>query len=288
MLLLFLLLLLMMFTNTGKVHCIKAYMIPEAGRTAKGTYLANVLQLADGEKVTTIISIDAFNEGEHLMMITRRGVIKRTELKEFEYQRKGGKIAISLDEGDELLFVVHTKGGENIMIATANGAATRFDEETVRVMGRTARGVRGMRLADDDVVVGAVLVDEEKMLMTVTEGGYGKRTDFSEFRQMKNRGGSGVICHNISDKTGKLAGICAVDEQDDLMLITDQGTIIRTPVAGINTYSRSASGVIVMRLDDEQKIVNFTKVSPDEKKDEETEQSPAEQTTEIVVPVLEE
>ena len=280
--------LLMMFTNTGKVHCIKAYMIPEAGRTAKGTYLANVLQLADGEKVTTIISIDAFNEGEHLTMVTRQGVIKRTELKEFEYQRKGGKIAISLDEGDELLFVVHTKGGENILIATADGAATRFDEETVRVMGRTARGVRGMRLTDDDFVVGAVLVDESKMLMTVTERGYGKRTEFNEFRQMKNRGGSGVICHNISEKTGKLAGVCAVDEQDDLMLITDQGTIIRTPVAGINTYSRSASGVIVMRLDDDQKIVNFTKVSPDEKKDEEADENPTEQATEIVIPTLEE
>ena len=280
--------LLMMFTNTGKVHCIKAYMIPEAGRTAKGTYLANVLQLADGEKVTTIISIDAFNEGEHLTMVTCQGVIKRTELKEFEYQRKGGKIAISLDEGDELLFVVHTKGGENILIATADGAATRFDEETVRVMGRTARGVRGMRLAEDDFVVGAVLVDESKMLMTVTERGYGKRTEFNEFRQMKNRGGSGVICHNISEKTGKLAGVCAVDEQDDLMLITDQGTIIRTPVAGINTYSRSASGVIVMRLDDDQKIVNFTKVSPDEKKDEEADENPTEQATEIVIPTLEE
>ena len=280
--------LLMMFTNTGKVHCIKAYMIPEAGRTAKGTYLANVLQLADGEKVTTIISIDAFNEGEHLTMVTRQGVIKRTELKEFEYQRKGGKIAISLDEGDELLFVVHTKGGENILIATADGAATRFGEETVRVMGRTARGVRGMRLAEDDFVVGAVLVDESKMLMTVTERGYGKRTEFNEFRQMKNRGGSGVICHNISEKTGKLAGVCAVDEQDDLMLITDQGTIIRTPVAGINTYSRSASGVIVMRLDDDQKIVNFTKVSPDEKKDEEADENPTEQATEIVIPTLEE
>ena len=281
---------LLMFTNTGKVHTVKAYMVPEASRTAKGTYLANVLELADGEKVTTIISVDDFSEGEHLTMVTRQGVIKRTELSEFEPRRKGGKIAISLDEGDELLFVIHTKGGENILIATESGAATRFDEETVRVMGRTARGVRGMRLAEGDAVVGAVLVDESKMLMTVTERGYGKRTEFNEFRQMKNRGGSGVICHNISEKTGKLAGICAVDEQDDLMLITDQGTIIRTPVAGINTYSRSASGVIVMRLDDDQKIVNFTKVSPDEKKDEDVVEEVTENTepAEIVVPVLEE
>ena len=243
-------------------------MVPEASRTAKGTYLANVLQLADGEKVTTIISVEDFAEGEHLTMVTRQGVIKRTSLAEFEPRRKGGKIAISLDEGDELLYVVHTKGGENVLLATAKGAATRFDEETVRVMGRSARGVRGMRLAEDDEVVGAVLVEEDKMLMTVTENGYGKRTDFTEFRQMKNRGGAGVICHNVNDKTGRLAGICAVSEDDDLMLITDQGTIIRTPVAGINTYSRSASGVIVMRLDENQKLVGFTKVSPDENEGE--------------------
>ena len=269
---------LLMFTNTGKVHCVKAYMVPEASRTAKGTYLANVLQLADGEKVTTIISVEDFAEGEHLTMVTRQGVIKRTSLAEFEPRRKGGKIAISLDEGDELLYVVHTKGGENVLLATAKGAATRFDEETVRVMGRSARGVRGMRLADGDEVVGAVLVEEDKMLMTVTENGYGKRTDFTEFRQMKNRGGAGVICHNVNDKTGRLAGICAVSEDDDLMLITDQGTIIRTPVAGINTYSRSASGVIVMRLDEDQKLVGFTKVSPDP--EDETVEEAAEEVVE--------
>ncbi len=283
--------LLMMFTNTGKVHTIKAYMIPEASRTAKGTYLANVLQLANGEKVTTIISIDAFTAGEHLTMVTRQGVIKRTALPEFEYQRKGGKIAISLDEGDELLYVIHTKGGENLLIATAKGAATRFCEDTVRVMGRTARGVRGMRLSEGDEVVGAVLVDDTKTLVTVTENGFGKRTEFSEFREMKNRGGGGVICQNITDKTGKLAGIGAVEDDDDLMLITDQGTIIRTPVSGINVYSRSATGVIIMRTDGEQKIVNFTRVSPDpiEEAAQEEETAPeGEAAPELVVPTLEE
>ena len=270
---------LLLFTNTGKVHTVKAYMIPEAGRTAKGTYLANVLELSEGEKVTTIISIDAFSASEHLTMVTRQGIIKRTELTEFEPHRKGGKIAITLDEGDELLFVVHTKGGESVLLATAGGAATRFEEETVRVMGRSARGVRGMRLAEGDEIVGAVLVEDDKMLMTVTENGYGKRTAFDEFRQMKNRGGSGVICHNISDKTGRLAGICAVSEEDDLMLITDQGTIIRTPVAGINTYSRSASGVIVMRLEEGQKLVNFTKVSPDPEEGDEEEPVDGEELT---------
>ncbi len=283
--------LLMMFTNTGKVHTIKAYMIPEASRTAKGTYLANVLQLANGEKVTTIISIDAFTAGEHLTMVTRQGVIKRTALPEFEYQRKGGKIAISLDEGDELLYVIHTKGGENLLIATAKGAATRFCEDTVRVMGRTARGVRGMRLSEGDEVVGAVLVDDTKTLVTVTENGFGKRTEFSEFREMKNRGGGGVICQNITEKTGKLAGIGAVEDDDDLMLITDQGTIIRTPVAGINVYSRSATGVIIMRTDGEQKIVNFTRVSPDpiEEAAQDEETAPeGEAAPELVVPTLEE
>ena len=254
---------LLLFTNTGKVHAVKAYMIPESSRTAKGTYLANVLQLSEGEKVTTLLSVEAFTPGEHLTMITRRGVIKRTALTDFEYQRKGGKIAIDLDEGDELLFVVHTKGGESLVLATANGNATRFDENNVRVMGRGARGVRGIRLSEDDFVVGAVLVDPDQMLMTVTENGYGKRTPFDDFRESKNRGGSGVVCQKVSDKTGRLAGICAVSEQDDLMLITDQGTVIRTPVAGINVYSRTASGVIIMRLDDERKIVNFTKVTPD-------------------------
>ena len=131
-------------------------------------------------------------------------------------------------------------------------------------MGRTARGVRGMRLAEGDYVVGAVLVDETKKLVTVTEKGYGKRSDFTEFREMKNRGGKGVTCHKINDKTGLLAGIGVVDEQDDLMLITDQGTIIRTPVSGINVYSRTATGVIVMRLGEDQKLVNFTTIKPEE------------------------
>ena len=255
---------LMMFTNLGKVHAIKAYRIPEAGRTAKGTYLANILDLADGEKVTTVISIQGFAEGEYLTMVTKNGIMKRTSLSAFAYQRKGGKYAITLDEGDELLYVLLTHGGESILIATAGGNAVRFEEQNVRVMGRTARGVRGVLPEENDRGVGAVTVEEGKMLMTVTENGYGKRTDFDEFREMKHRGGAGVTCHKLTDKTGALSGIAAVGEEDDLMLITDQGTIIRTPVSGINVYSRTAGGVIVMRMEDDQKIVNFTKVSPDE------------------------
>ncbi len=256
---------LLMFTNKGKVQVKKAYQVPEAGRTAKGTNMVNLLELAEGEVVTSILSIEGFFENEYLTMITKNGVIKRCDLSAFEYQRRGGKIAIDLDEGDELLFVKHTDGSGNIIIATHEGMAVRFDENDVRVMGRTARGVRGIRLEDGDYVAGATVVDDTKSLITITENGFGKKCDFSAYT-CHNRGGKGVTCHNINDKTGKLAGIAAVDDNDDLIMITNEGTIIRIPVDGIPVYSRAAAGVIVMRLDEGAKIVNFTKV---EKEDEE-------------------
>ena len=252
--------LLMFFTNMGRVYTKKAYRIPEASKTAKGTNLVNIIDLQDGEKVTAIIPITEFSEGEYLTMVTKRGVIKRTLLSEFEYQRKSGKIAISLDEDDELIFVRHTKGGESLIIATREGLAVRFDEENVRCMGRTARGVRGITLVGDDYVVGVAAVDEEKSLLTVTEGGMGKRTPFSDFREMKHRGGRGVVCHKISEKTGKLSAIISVSEDDDIMLITDEGTIIRTSVSSINLYSRGASGVIIMRLNEGAKLSNIARL----------------------------
>ena len=252
---------LMLFTNRGRVHTRKAYQIPEAGRTARGSNIVNILDLEAGEKITAVIAIAGFAEEEYLTMVTRRGVIKRTLLTEYEYQRKGGKIALSLDEGDELVFVMHTHGDRDVILATASGNAVRFSEETVRVMGRTARGVRGISLRDDDSVAGVAIVDESKSLITITEGGYGKRTPFADFRAMRTRGGFGVICHNVTEKTGRLAGIAAVDESDDVMMITDTGTIIRTPVSDIPVYSRSAAGVIVMRLADGAKLVNFACVS---------------------------
>ena len=202
-------------------------------------------------------------------MVTRQGVIKKTLLKEYEYQRKGGKIAINLDEGDELLFVTKTNGENQLIIATKQGNAVRFDESEVRPMGRSARGVRGIRLKGDDFVIGVVNVEEGKKLLTVTENGFGKRTDFDDFRLMKNRGGGGVICHNLTEKTGLLAGIISVDENDDIMMITDSGIIIRTPSTGVSVYSRTASGVIMMRLDNGQKLVNVTKTAKEEEKTEE-------------------
>ena len=255
---------LMFFTNKGRVYSKKAYIVPEASRTAKGTNLVNIIELNEGEKVTAIIPVTEFVEGEYLTMVTKYGVTKRTLLSEFEYQRKGGKIAINLDEDDELIFVRHTKGNESLIIATREGCAVRFDENNVRAMGRAARGVRGITLTGDDCVVGVCVVDETKTMLTVTERGMGKRTEFSDFREMKHRGGKGVVCHNINDKTGKLAAIITVDADDDIMLITDEGTIIRMSVSGINTYSRTAAGVILMRLNEESKINNVARLEKQE------------------------
>ena len=258
---------LMLFTNTGKVFMRKAYQIPEASRTAKGSNLINIIEIEPGETVTTMISVPEFSEELFLTMVTRNGIIKRTALMEYEYQRKGGKRALTLDEGDELVFVMCSDGSSDVVIATHEGSAARFSESNARTLGRTARGVRGVRLREGDYVVGAVMVEDSKKLITITEKGYGKRTDFEEFR-VKGRGGLGVTCHNLTDKTGPVAGIAAVDDGDDLMMITNSGTIIRTPVASINTYSRAASGVIVMRLADGQSIVNFTKVAHEETEEE--------------------
>ena len=255
---------LMFFTNKGRVYAKKAYRIPEAGRQAKGTNLVNIIDLTDGEYVTAIIPISEFTEGEFLTMVTKFGVIKRTLLKEFDYQRRAGKIAINLDEEDELIFVRKTTGNESLILATRNGLAVRFDENNVRSMGRGARGVKGITLASDDTVVGVCVVDEEKYILTVTENGMGKRTPFSDFREMKHRGGRGVTCHNISEKTGKLAAIITVSEDDDLMLITNDGTIIRTSVSGINVYSRTASGVIIMRLSEGAMINNVARLEKEE------------------------
>lgn len=256
--------LLMFFTSKGRVYSKKAYRIPEAGRTAKGTNLVNIIDLTEGEYVTAIIPINEFTEGEYLTMVTKRGIIKRTLLTEFAYQRKSGKIAITLDEGDELIFVRHTKGGEGLILATRDGLAVRFDEENVRCMGRGARGVRGITLSEGDYLVGVCVVDPEKTLLTITENGIGKRTSFDDFREMKHRGGRGVTCQKINEKTGKLARIIAVSEDDDIMLITNEGIIIRTSVSSISVISRSATGVIIMRLSDGAKINNVARLERDE------------------------
>ena len=272
---------LMLFTSKGRVHTRKAYQIPEASRTAKGTNIVNVLELFPEEKITSMISVTGFNEGEYLTMVTKNGVIKRTLLSEYEYQRKNGKIALRLDEDDELVFVMHTHGECDIILATRYGNAVRYTEQNVRSMGRTARGVRGISLREGDYVTGVAIVEDGKKLVTVTENGFGKKTDFEDFRVMKNRGGFGVVCHKLSDKTGMLCGVATVSDDDDLMMITNTGTIIRTPVADVPTYSRTAGGVIMMRLNEGQSLVNFTKVPHEDPELEEA----VEEATETVVAV---
>ncbi len=258
---------LLMFTNMGRVYMKKAYMIPEASRTAKGTNIVNVLELNENEKVTSVIAIHGFEEDEYFIMVTKNGVIKRANVKDFEYQRKGGKIAINLDEGDELCFVKHTTGEDEIVIATHDGRAVRFKESDARVMGRTARGVRGIKMNEGDYVVGAAIVDETKALITLTENGYGKRNPFDAYNA-RNRGTKGVICQKTSEKTGKLAGIAAVHENDDIMIITNDGTMIRTPVNGIPVYEgNNTSGVIIMRLSEGAKILSFTVAGGEDEKE---------------------
>ncbi len=265
---------LMLFTNTGKVQVLKVYKIPEASKTAKGSNIVNLLELQSGEKVTAMVAVDEFLPEEYLLFVTKNGTVKRTPITEYEYQRKGGKIALALDEGDELVFVRVTDGNSDVIIATHGGSATRFSESDARPMGRTARGVRGIRLDEGDYVKGVALVEEDKALITITEKGFGKRSSFEEFA-CRNRGGKGVICHNLSEKTGALAGILTVAEDDDIMMITNEGTVIRTSVDGIPTYGRGASGVIVMRLDGESLIVNITRM---EKEEEESENKAEAQT----------
>lgn len=262
---------LLMFTSNGKVFTKKAYLIPEAGRTAKGTNIANLIEIENGDKITALIDIETFDVQGYLTMVTKNGIIKRTKVSEYEYQRKGGKKAINLDDDDELVFVSYTTGENEIVIATRQGQAVRFFENNAREVGRTARGVIAIRLAENDCVVGAAIVDNSKQIITITEKGFGKRSSFDNYPR-HNRGGKGVICHKLSEKTGLLADIATVDENEDIMLITNDGTIIRTHVCDISVYSRSASGVIVMRPAEGSSIVNIAMVQNDEDEaDEETE-----------------
>ena len=271
---------LLLFTNFGRVYTMKPYRVPEASYNAKGTNIVNLLELNEGEHLTAGISVESLAadkvEGDYLIMITKQGVIKRTLLSEFSYQRKGGKIAINLDEGDELIFAAHTSGDSDIMIATSTGLAARFPEEKVSPMGRTARGVRGIRLMGDDYVAGAVIIERDEewrkshRLIMITENGFGKRLDEAHFEN-KGRGIKGMCCYKITDRTGPLVGIETVLETDDVMMITNDGTIIRTPTAGIPEYGRTAAGVIVMRLSDDAKIVNFTVTAAAEEAEAEAE-----------------
>ena len=256
---------ILFFTDIGKVHHRKGYQIPEAGRTARGTAMVNVLPLEPGETVTAMVTTREFDDQEFLVMITRKGVVKRLPFVALKTNRKGGIRAITLDGDDHLINVIRTTGNDNIILATAQGMAICFNESDVRCMGRDAAGVRGITLNEGDFVVGAQKWEDGKTLLTVTENGYGKRTELPEYLRTgpegekipQSRGGKGLKNYNITPKTGNVAGCVVVGESDDVMLIENCGVIIRVPANSINVYKRDVQGVIVMRIEEGSKLVSL-------------------------------
>lgn len=254
------------FTNTGRVHRKKGYLIPEAGRTARGTNIVNILPLEQGERVTAMLLTREFTDHEYLMMVTRGGTVKRIRLDALYTARKAGIRALSLDDGDELIAVLKTNGSDNILLATRQGMAICFAETDVRPMGRDAAGVRGIRLDDGDEVVSAAVAAEGKSLLTVTENGYGKRTAVEAYlrgedRQPQTRGGKGLRNYRLTGKTGLVAGAAIVDDTNDVMLIESGGVVLRTPAASINLYGRDTQGVILMRIEEGNRVIGVEAIS---------------------------
>ena len=254
---------ILFFTNKGKVYVRKGYRIPEAGRTARGSNIVNILPIEPGEKVSAMIAGRGIEEDSYLMFITRDGTVKRTAQSLFKNIRSNGIRALTLDEGDELMTVLQTDGTKKILIATHGGMAICFDENDVRSMGRDAVGVRGIRLRDGDHVAGAGIADEGLTLLSITENGYGKRTEVSEYT-VQNRGGMGLKNYNITEKTGNVADVKVVSDSDDLLVIADDGTIIRMDIASISVLGRSTQGVRVMRLNGEAKVISIALTDKEE------------------------
>ena len=273
---------ILFFTSSGRVYKKKGYQIPEASRTAKGTHLNNIFQFEPGEKVTTMIHGRDYDENGYLFMVTKNGTVKRTEKSAFRNIRAVGLRVLTLDEGDELITVLETDGQENVLIATHDGQAICFRESDVRPMGRTAMGVRGIKLRAGDYVIGGALAKLGTMLLAITENGYGKRTPIEEYirsgGEPQHRGGFGLRGYQITEKTGKAAGVKVVREDDDILIISDDGTIIRMAAADVNVYSRTAQGVRVMRVSEGTKVISLARVPQEEDKNQ-TEEA-AEETTE--------
>ena len=254
------------FTNRGRVHRKKGYLIPEAGRTARGTNIVNILPLEPDERVTAMLLTRDFPDNEYLAMVTRNGTVKRLQLSAVYTARKAGIRVLSLDEGDELIGVMRTSGSDNLLIATKNGMAICFAETDVRPMGRDAAGVRGIRLGADDCVIGAAVAEPGKTLLTVTENGYGKRTPVESYLrgdEVQGRGGKGMRNYRLTDKTGPVAGAAVVSDTDDIMLIESGGVILRTPAGSINIYGRDTQGVILMRVEAGSRLIAVQRVEGD-------------------------
>ena len=255
---------ILFFTNKGKLYKLRGYEVPEAGRTARGTAIVNLLSLDPGEKVSAVIPIQNFVDDKYLLMATKDGLIKKTSLKEYDTTRKTGLQGITLKEGDELIGVRLTDGQDNVVLVTKNGMCITFDEKEVRPIGRVSQGVIGIRLDEDDEVIGmeSVIAGGKATLLAITENGFGKRTELDEYR-VQLRGGKGVVTYKITPKTGKLIGVRIATEEDDVMLITDTGTIIRINVKDISVLGRSTQGVTLMRTNDGGKVVSIETLTPE-------------------------
>ena len=265
---------ILFFTSLGKVHRKKGYQIPEAGRTAKGTNIVNILPLEPGETVTAGITVHEFDE-DNLMFVTKLGTVKRVLLSSLNTARKAGIRALTLNDGDELISVMKTNGENNILLATRDGMAICFNETDVRIMGRDAAGVKGITLSDGDEIVGAGIAEPGKQLLTVTELGYGKRTELTEYmrldetgeRRPQQRGGKGLKNYNITAKTGRIAGIAIVSDEDDVMLIENGGVLIRMAASDINVYKRDTQGVILMRVEEGNRVISIERVDPEQEEE---------------------
>ena len=269
---------ILFFTDRGRVYRLKGYEIGESSRASVGSNIVNLLQLEKGEKVTSMIRVRPEDEGKFVCMVTEQGVIKRTELSAYRNVRKMGLIAVSLDEGDRLAWVRLTSGEDQLIVATRQGMAIRFNETDARVLGRTARGVRALNLEEDDIVVGMVPVMENTTVLTVSENGQGRRTEPEEYR-LQSRGGKGIKNYD-TQKNGPVAGVLAVGEEDDVILISDDGIIIRIPVAEISTQSRYAGGVRVMRIGEGSRLVSLCRAPHEDEEEAAAEsEAPAEAET---------
>lgn len=267
---------ILFFTNKGRVYRLKAYEIPESGRQAKGTAIVNLLQLNSDEKVTTVIPVAEYKEGLYLVMATRNGLVKKTDLMEYDNIRKGGLTAVTLRENDELIDVKFTDGNRDVFLATRKGMAIRFNETDARPIGRVSQGVKGIELEDDDYVIAMEACDENETLLVVTENGFGKRTELDEYRE-QTRGGKGILTYRVTEKTGEIAGMKLVKEDDDIMLISSDGTIIRLNVQEISILGRATQGVTLMRMNEGNKVVSIARIV----KEEDEENSEGEDIEEI-------
>ena len=263
---------ILFFTNKGKLYKLRGFDIPEAGRTAKGTAIVNLLQLDPGEKIAAVIPLKSFEDAEYLIMNTKKGLVKKTPLNEYNTDRKTGLIAITLKDEDELIDVRLSNGKNNIVLVTKKGLCITFSEEEVRPVGRTAQGVLGIRVSDDDEVIGMETITENKdnTLLAITENGFGKRTELDEYR-VQTRGGKGVITYKITSKTGDIVGVRIANENQDVMMITDKGTLIRIGVKEVSILGRATQGVTLMRTNDGGKVVSIETISDEEKLEEDTE-----------------